>query len=64
MGKNQEAIDSYDKVIEIAPDNYIAWINRAENLRNLNRHEESRISSETGMKIKNKTNGAVAKVFI
>jgi tetratricopeptide (TPR) repeat protein len=40
LGKHEEAIECYDKVIELDPENEAAWINKGNALCNLNKYEE------------------------
>ena len=39
--KYAEAVEYYDKVINLAPNHYIAWYNKATDLARLNKYEEA-----------------------
>ena len=39
--KYAEAVEYYDKVINLAPNHYIAWFNKATDLARLNKYEEA-----------------------
>ena len=52
LGRLEEAIKSYDKAIEIKPDNDNAWFNRGIALRQLGRLEEAIKSYDKAIKIK------------
>ena len=41
LGKHDEAIASYDKVLEIKPDDHEAWYSRGNSLRTLGKHDEA-----------------------
>ena len=51
LGRYKEAISSYDKALEINPDNNLPWYNRGVALSNLGRHEEAIASYERALKI-------------
>ena len=40
-GRQQEAIQNYDKAVELAPKLFVAWYNRGNALADLGRHEEA-----------------------
>ena len=41
LGKHEEAIKCYDKVIEIDPEDLLVWNNKAVTLRQLGKYEEA-----------------------
>jgi tetratricopeptide (TPR) repeat protein len=52
LGRYEEAVASYDKAIEIKPDDEEAWNNRGIALRNLGRYEEAVASYDKALEIK------------
>ena len=48
IGRNAEALDSYDRALALAPDSVADWMNRAVALIALNRHDEAVISFDRG----------------
>jgi tetratricopeptide (TPR) repeat protein len=52
LGKNEEAISSYDHALKIKPDNHETWNNRGVALGNLGRLEEAITSFDNALKIK------------
>jgi tetratricopeptide (TPR) repeat protein len=52
LGKYEEAIASYDKALEINPDDDQAWNNRGSALDNLERYEEAIASYDKALEIK------------
>jgi tetratricopeptide (TPR) repeat protein len=50
--KNEEAIASYDKALEIKPDKHEAYYNRGNSLANLGRYEEAIASYDMALEIK------------
>ncbi|MGJ5673865.1 MAG: tetratricopeptide repeat protein [Nostochopsis sp.] len=52
LGRNQEAIASYDKALEIKPDDHQAWLNRGVALRYLGRNQEAIASWDKALEIK------------
>ncbi|MGI8500145.1 MAG: tetratricopeptide repeat protein [Hassallia sp.] len=51
-GRYDEALKSYDLVIETQPDSYSAWVSRGWTLRKLERYEEAIFSYDKGLEIK------------
>ncbi|MGB6299703.1 MAG: CHAT domain-containing protein, partial [Rivularia sp. (in: cyanobacteria)] len=52
LGRNEDAVDCYDKAIEIKPDYYDAWFYRGYALRNLERYEDAVASYDKAIEIK------------
>jgi len=52
LQRYEEALASYDKAIEIKPDNYYAWQNRGSALGYLQRYEEAIASYKKVIEIK------------
>jgi tetratricopeptide (TPR) repeat protein len=52
LGRNEEALASYDKALEIEPDYYQAWSNRGNALQGLGRNEEALASCDKALEIK------------
>jgi CHAT domain-containing protein/ribosomal protein S16 len=52
LGRYEDAIDCYDKAIEIKPDNYKAWGNRGITLHHLERYEDAVASYDKVIEIK------------
>ncbi len=52
LGRFEEAIACYDRVIEFKPDDYVAWSNRGFALFNLGRYEESIPSFDKAIEFK------------
>jgi|GEM_PF-4529823 len=51
LGRNEEALKSYDKALEIDPKYALAWNNKGNALGNLGRHEEAIKSCEKALEI-------------
>ncbi|MBA7712318.1 hypothetical protein ES703_121292 [subsurface metagenome] len=51
LGRDEEALESYDKAIEINPDYELAWYNRGVSLEQLDRDEEALESYDRVIKI-------------
>ena len=54
-GSNEQALQAYEKVISIDPENSVAWINKAYTLSSLNRTSESNKAYYKALEITNKT---------
>ena len=52
LGRNEEAIASYDKALKIKPDYHLAWNGRGNALEKLGRYEEAIASYDKALKIK------------
>ncbi|MEQ9482093.1 tetratricopeptide repeat protein [Coleofasciculus sp. F4-SAH-05] len=52
LGRHEEALDSFDKVIEIKPDYHYAWYRRCNALYNLGRYQEVITSFDKFLEIK------------
>ena len=51
LSRNQEALASFDKVVEIYPNDETAWFNRGVALDQLERHEEALASFDKGIEL-------------
>ena len=49
--KYAEAVACYDKVINLAPNHYIAWYNKATDLARLNKYEEAIVCYNVAIKL-------------
>ena len=54
-GSLEDSLDAIDKVLQIAPENESAWLNKADILRCLGREDESVKAFEKSLEILNKT---------
>ena len=52
LGRNEEAVASYDQVLKIKPDNYSVWAVRGLLLNKLRRNEEAVASCDQALKLK------------
>lgn len=51
LGKYQEAIESYDKALEINPNDFDAWNNKGHALKDSGRYQEAITSYDKALKI-------------
>ncbi|MDC0834712.1 tetratricopeptide repeat protein, partial [Geitlerinema sp. CS-897] len=51
LGRNEEALESYDRALELKPDYYQAWGNRSSVLGNLGRYEEALESCDRALEL-------------
>ena len=54
-GSHEQALQTYDRVIQIDPENGLAWINKANSLMVLNRMDEATAAYQRALEITNKT---------
>jgi tetratricopeptide (TPR) repeat protein len=51
QGRYEEAIDSYDKVLQIDPDDADAWFNKGITLKKMGKHSEGTTCIETAINL-------------
>jgi tetratricopeptide (TPR) repeat protein len=51
QGRYEEAIDSYDKALQIDPDDAEAWFNKGLTLKKMGKHSEGMRSIETAINL-------------